>query len=268
MIPNKIRVWTASKGYVDIEEVNIGDKVISLNTKRNCTEYDTVSNIQTDYVHKGTIGFKKADLHFTLTPDHPLMIINPFTKEIIRKPIDDMFMRGTGKHARVVGNRLFEPYKRGQDTELIQWTARMAATASRQVSPPLYYDEIWNCLKDITGEEAQIWLQTFFHWNILKYRPFCMKTVLLQNKWVKEMVYHTAPRAGLGTYWGSLRNKSYHHKFIQALSITKSSDVVVGSKLQWRADRHEGIVYNISTQNGSFLARYLGGTFLLACNYT
>jgi len=267
MIPDRILIWT-TRGYQNVNNVHVGDRVISYNPKRNCTEYDTISNIETKYVQQGLLGIKKMDLHYLLTPDHPILTINPYTKETNRLPIDKLFMKKTNAKLNIIGNRIFEPYRRTQDSEHLEWTARLAASASRQESPSHYSEIIWDSLRNINGEEAQIWLNTFFHWNILKPRPIFMKTILLRSKWARDMVYHTAPRAGVGTFWGPYKNKAYHYKYIQAFSIGKNSDHSIHHKAQWRADRQEGIVYNISTQNGSFLARYLGGTFLLACNHT
>lgn len=268
MLPDRMLIWTASKGFTDVKNVYVGDKVISYNPARNCTEYDTISSISTDYVRRGLIGLNKADLHFLLTPDHPIMTINPYTKEVTRQPAENLFMRRTGKYTRIIGNRVFEPYRRTQDLDQVEWTARLAASSSRHDAPSKYADIIWDCLRDINGEEAQLWLNTFFHWNILKSRHNYMKTALMRSHWVRNMLYHTAPRAGVGTYWGSYKNKSYHYKYINAFSIGIESDHKIWNGTLWRADRQEGIVYNISTRNGSFLARYLGGTFLLACNYT
>jgi hypothetical protein len=267
MIPDRILVWT-TRGYQNIENVHVGDRVISYNAARNCTEYDTVSAIHTEYVSTGLIGIKKVGLHCLMTPEHPLLVTNVYTKEVERIAAEDLFMRKLSKKKAVISNRMFEPYRRTQDIADVEWTARLAASSSRHSAPPLYNDAIWDVLKDLTAEEAQAWLTTYFGWNIMHPRLHYGKTTLLRSKFVRNMLYHVAPRAGVGTYWGPYKPRGNHNIYISAFSITLQRDIPISHRTSWCADRQNGIIYNISTKNGSFLARYLGGTFLMACDYT
>ncbi len=263
MIPDKILVWTP-RGYTHAQDLSPGDRVISYNPARNCTEYDRVSQVKTEYKHVGLIGVKKMTMHFTVTPDHPVLLTDLKTRELTRVVIDDLFMSKTPKGKALLGLKPFEPYKRSRTDEEIQWTARMAATSSRHMRPPLHNDEIWDCIKDITGEEAQLWLNTFFHWDILRPRIHFMKTVFQRSSFVRDMLYHVGPRAGVTTYWG--QHKTRWNTSRNAFSIGIEQDHILTSTEQWRADKHDGTIYNISTQNGSFLAKYFGGTFLMGCN--
>lgn len=263
MLPDKILVWTP-RGYIHAQDLSPGDRVISYNSARNCTEYDVVSEVKTEWQHVGLIGPKKVGLHFTTTPDHPVLITDVKTRELTKVTMNSIFMDKTPKNKALLGCKPFEPYKRSQDDEFIEWTARMAASSIRHKRPPLYSDEIWKCIQDITGEEAQLWLNTFFHWNILQPRTHYMKTVFAQSSFVMDMVYHVAPRAGVGTYWGPHRTRWGRNR--NAISITLQQDHIITVPTQWRADKQDGTIYNISTHNGSFLGKYLGGVFLMGCN--
>lgn len=264
MIPDRILIWTP-KGYKQIGDLAVGDRIISYNELRGCTEYDEVLAIETEYVRMGLIGIKQIGLHYISTPDHPVLLIDKKTRELESIPIEDLFMRKTAKNKAIVSNKMFEPYQRSQDLDYLEWTARLAASSSREKMPVIENAVIWDSIKEITGPEAQHWLNTFFHWNILKPRNNYMKTILMRNSFVRDMLYHVAPRAGVGTYWGLMRTHPRVKNFVMAYSITKEKENIIYSANQWCADRQEGIVYNITSRNGSFLARYLGGVFLLAC---
>jgi|GEM_PF-2945258 len=265
MIPDRIIVWT-SRGYQSIENVAVGDRVISYNPKRNCSEYDTVGSIETTWGQCGLIGVKKAGMHSLMTPDHELIVLDVKTKEITRTPINDLFMRRLGANRKLITKPMFEPYARTAELEDIEWSARMAASSSRSYTPSIWHSEIWNIIRDISGYEAQIWLSTFFGWNIMRNRWGYMKTIIMRNQHVKDMVYHVGPRAGVATYWGTYKTGP---KAIptHAMSISTEGDLAMDAMKDWRADRQEGILFNISTNNGSFLARYLGSTYIMTCKY-
>lgn len=265
MIPDRTLVWT-EKGYTHINYISPGDKVISYNPARNCMEYDVISAIETDWYEGGLLGIKSVGLNCLYTPDHPILMTDLVTRELSRVVIDDMYLKKTKKNEGLLTPKPFEPYCRKQEDDKLQWTARMAATSARHKRPPLFNNEIWDCLKDINAEEAQIWLNTFFHWNILQSKPHYMKTIFMHNPFVLDMVYHTAPRAGVSTYWGP--HKTRKGIYMSALSICLEKDITIYNRARWRADRQNGTIYNISTRNGNFLGKYLGGTLLSACNYT
>lgn len=264
MIPDRNLIWT-QRGYTHINYVSPGDQTISYNPERNCMEYDEISSIETDYYQGGLLGIKSIGLNCLYTPDHPILFTNIKTRELKRKPIRDIYMEKSRGDEQVLTPKPFEPYLRNQKDDELEWTARMAATSARHKRPPIYNDEIWKCLKDITAEEAQIWLNTFFHWNILQSKLHHMKTIFMHNQFVLNMVYHTAPRAGVSTYWGP--HKTRRGIYRSALSICTEKDIRLYTPEQWRADRQDGTIYNISTKNGNFLGKYLGGTLISACKY-
>lgn len=266
MIPDRVLIWT-TRGYVNVGEVTVGDKVISYNEKRGCTEYDTIGSVHTEWKQQGLIGIKHASMQFVLTADHPLLVINPYTKELSRPIADDLFMHATGKYQKLLANKMFEPYNRSQQLDDVEWTARLAASSSRHKAPPLYSDVIEDSIRDLTGVEAQAWLTTFFHWNILRARTNYMKTTLLRSNFVKAMLYHVAPRAGVGTFIGPYKVKANHYRFNHAFSITREGDIQI-QREHWCADRQDGILYNISTRNGNFLAKYASSTLPIACEYS
>lgn len=260
MIPDRTLIWTP-RGYKNIRDLSVGDKVISFNPDKGYMEYDEVFSIKTDFYIGGLLGVKKVGCHFLLTPAHDILFINTKSRDTKRVPIEDRFMENAGGRNLLLGVKPFEPYKRSVDFDDVRWSARMAASSCRQDIPPLYEDKIWDIIKDITAPEAQEWLNTFFTWNILKPNPNYMRTVLMRNWFVRNMLYHVAPRAGVSTYWGPYRTKTW---FQNAFSLTKEGDHQL-QRIHWRADRHESIVYNIKTKNGNFLARYLGGLHIQAC---
>jgi hypothetical protein len=266
MIPDRVHIWTA-RGFRNIGDVAVGDRVISYNPSRGCTEYDSIGSVQTEWKQKGLIGINRVGTNLLLTPDHPMLITNVRTKQLDRIKADDLFMSTFGRGNKLLMNRPFEPYCRQQPIEDVEWLARLAASSSRHKAPPLYYDAIEDGLRDITAQEAQAWLTTFFHWNILKARPNYMKTTLLRSSFVRAMLYHVAPRAGVGTYLGPYRNKPNHKRFVQAFSITKTGDSQI-QREHWCADRQDGILYNLTTKNGNFLAKFGSSTFPMACEFS
>jgi len=266
MIPDKVLVWT-TRGYQNIANLTPGDRVLSYNPERGCSEYDKIGYIQTDWKQQGLIGLRQCATYLLLTPDHPLLIINPKTKELTRTAINELFMTGGGKYKKLLMNKPFEPYKRTNDLEYIKWTARLAVSSSRFNVPPLYQDVIEEAIKDITGYEAQIWLNTFFHWGILRSRAQYMKTCMLRNRTIQDMLYHVAPRAGAGTYYGPFKTKAHHHLWQQAFSIAKQGDTNI-TRDHWCQDRHEGIFYSLSTKNGNFLGKQGSCTIPVACDYS
>lgn len=265
MIPDRILIWT-TRGYQSIGELSPGDKVISYSEDRHCTEYDTVTSINTEYAQCGLLGIKKMTLHYLMTPEHPVLITDLKTNKLMRVPIEDLLMNNSNRHEAVLGCKPFEPYKRTQDLDDIKWSARLAASSARHKTSARHSDKIWHYIRDINGEESQHWINTFFNWNILQRRTNFQKTIFMHNSFVRDMIYHVAPRAGVTTYWGPHKTKA--GIYASAFSVGLPRNEKISSTFQWRADRQDGIIYNISTKNGNFLARYLGGTFLMACNYT
>lgn len=266
MIPDSTLVWT-KRGYSNIADLTPGDKVLSYNQARGCTEYDQIGSIKTEWMQQGLIGLKQCATDLLLTPDHPLLIINPKTKELSRIAINDLFMRNGGKFNKLLTNKAFEPYKRTHDIEDVKWVARLAVSSCRFRIPPLYQDVIEELLKDITGYEAQVWLNTFFHWGILRSRTQYMKTCMLRNQTIRDMLYHVAPRAGVGTYYGPFKTKAKHHLWQQAFSIAKQGNTNIVRE-HWCQNRHVGIFYTLSTKNGNFVGKQGSCTIPVACDYS
>lgn len=265
MIPDTVLVWT-KRGYQNIANCHVGDEVISYNPIRGCTEKDSIESIETEWKQQGLLGIRHSYASLMMTPDHPLLIINPRTKELDQISIDDLFMNSFGIKKRILTNKIFEPGAQRYSLDDIAWSARLAVSFSRYRHPPLYSDVIHEYIDDITGIEAQTWLETFFHWNILRPNTNFMKTCLLRSSFIKDMLYHVAPRAGVGTWYGSYVTRANRFKIpTQAFSITPETDVLP-QKLNWCADRHEGVLYNISTRNGNFLAKFRTSTIPIACN--
>lgn len=266
MIPDRIKIWT-TRGFTHAEDLTAGDKVISYNPSRGCTEYDTIASVQTDWQQLGLMGLKQASIFISVTPNHPLLIINPYSKELSRIPIKELFLKNGGKYKQFLTNKPFEPFRRTNSIEDIEWTARLAVSSSRFNQGVLYPNEIYPVIENLTALEAQAWLTTFFHWNILRRRTQYMKTCLLRSDAVKAMLYHVAPRAGVGTYYGSFKTKAHYSKWTQAFSIAKEGNTNI-TRLHWAMDRHEGLFYNIATKNGNALAKFGSSTYPIACEYS
>lgn len=264
MISDAVQLWTPL-GFKSIGDISAGDRTISYNEHKGYNEYDSFDTVETTWRNIGTIGVHKVGYSFTQTTDHPILVFNRKTKLLNRMPIDKKFMHSMLTNNVLLSNMPFEPYRRSNELDYIEWTARMAASFSRQVAPPLCLNEIWGVLKDITAIEAQVWLNTFFHWGILKPRVNFMKTILLRSSFVRSMLFHVAPRAGVAAYWGSYVRPGYHlGTYAFSIGINGLNPV---AKSNWRAGRHEGIMYSVATKNGNFLAKHAGSTMLLACNY-
>src|SRR5690348_9165227 len=103
MIPDKVQVWT-TRGYQNIANLTPGDKVISYNESKGCSEYDQIGSITTDWKQQGLIGLKQCATDIALTIDHPLLIINPKTKEVSRLAINDLFLQNGGKNKKLLMN--------------------------------------------------------------------------------------------------------------------------------------------------------------------
>lgn len=265
MIPKRNEIWTPL-GYREVNDCYVGQRVMSYNLERNCMEYDTISHIETKWTTQGLMGPTRDTYQFWLTPDHEVLMYDLKQRRVYRELIDNIFCQNVNGSKRLVQMRPFEPYWRTRPIEDIEWSARIAASYTRNKLYPTYSDEIWEIIQDMSGYEAQIWTQTFFHWGILNNkRPQCSKTILMHNPWVLKMLYHSVPRSGVGTRWGNVYIG--YNRWRHGFSSLHDRDAKI-ERLQWRADRQEQIVYNIATKNGTFLGKYLGGTYLFTCRYS
>jgi hypothetical protein len=263
MIDADTLIWT-KRGWLNALEVIIGDTVISYNPSRNCTEYDQITDITIDYGTKPILGLKTNSMNMCVTPDHPIIIKDKRKKEIERKIIDDVFLFSF-KSKTILYTSPFEPYLRGQDLDDIAWSARVASSFGnvRYMSVE-YFHAIWNIVNDLSGIEAQHWIDIFFHWGVLQSGTYWSKAIKLRNRQSRDIVYHIAPRAGFGARFMP-NPKKPTSQWIMGLSVQNNPQIM---KQSWYRNRIEGYFFNIKTKNGSFLARKTGGTFLCASDIT
>lgn len=249
------RIWT-EYGYVFVEDLYVGQKVISFNPARGVCEYDYIQGIQTEYSRCMGLGLSAKSFRQVLTSDHPLLIWDLSKKVLTYTTIEERFMRHmfAFRPKAILAHAPFEPYKITQSTEDIMWSARYTASIAAQKRVSLD-SEI--CLKDLGGYEAQLWLETFFHWNKLVPNGTWMATVVVNNEEVRRLLYNIAPRAGVGVKLHMLRNKSL-------MSI--STDGRVLPHTGWFKATIDGMVFNLTTSNGNVLMKSYGGTSLVACD--
>lgn len=264
MIHTDTLIWT-KRGWLKAEELIIGDVTISYNQLRNCTEYDLVSNIQIDYGINPFLGLKTHSMNMLVTPDHPFITMNKVTKTSSRKIIDDVFLTSIKDSLSILYTSAFEPYSISQSLDDIAWSARVASTFGNVRAMPVdLFDEVWNLVENIAGIEAQHWIDIFYHWNVLESGTYWSKAIKLRNKHSRDLVSHIAPRAGFGSRFMP-NPKRPTSQWIMGLSTQKYPVVNITN---WYRERLETYVFNIKTNNGTFLAKKTGGTFLCACDIT
>lgn len=250
------RVWTPF-GYRYADDLYMGEKVISFNPERGVCEYDTIEGIELEYTRCMGYGITSKSLRQHLTPDHPLLFWNDKEKKLTPKPIEDRFMysMAPGRTTSILCHALFEPYKQTQDPEDIKWSARMAASIAWHKRAKLNVENIVN---DLGGYEAQLWLDTFFHWNKMQKNSTWMATVKLNNLEVREAVLNIAPRAGVGAKWYMLKGKN-------VISISSNGEVAPMTVNGWFKYPIDGITFNLTTRNGNILIKSYNSTSLVAC---
>lgn len=256
-------VWT-KRGWQRAENLIIGDVIISYNSSRDCTEYDSVTYIHTEYRSRSIMGLKTHSMDLAVTEDHPFLIIrSSLDKTLVRKAMNDVFLNIT-KTQNILYTSSFEPYLMAQDMDDVAWSARVASSYGHVKYMPIdLYNEVWKIAENICGIEAQHWIDIFFHWNVLMPGTYFAKATKLHNRQTRALVHHIAPRAGFGSK--VTRNPRGAGQWIIGLSTQTNPEV---RKTNWYRDRVEGIFFNIKTKNGNFLAKKLGGTFLCPCDIT
>lgn len=254
-------IWT-KRGWLQAEELVIGDVIISYNPKRNCTEYDSVECIRLEYGINPIFGLKTHSMNLAVTPDHPFIVKNNRSKILERKTMDDMFLSSMKEYRSVLYISPFEPYLISKDLDDVAWSARLASSFGNvRYMPMEYFHDVWNIVQNISAIEAQHWIDIFFHWNVLISGTYWSKATGLTNRQVRDLIYHIAPRAGFGTRF--MPNPRKPGQWIIGLSTQNTPQI---AKTNWYRDRIEGHTFNIRTRNGSFLARKTGGTFLCPCD--
>lgn len=251
------RIWTPY-GYLFVDDLFIGEKVISFNPERGVCEYDSVQSIEMEYKRCMGFGINSKSMRQLVTPDHPILIWDSKNKLLERIPIRDKFMVSfaIGRDKSILAGALFEPYKRTRDLEDIKWSARIAATMSAYRRAEVGIREI---VSDLGGYEAQCWLDTFFHWNKLMPAKNWMKTVICKNFQVRDIVSNIAPRGGVGM-------KNYTFRGKNLLSISTDGFIYPRAHISWYKQEINEPVFNLKTRNGNILARSSNGTFLIACD--
>jgi hypothetical protein len=259
MITTKgIRVWTP-RGWLFAADLQLGDKVLSFNAERNCCEYDQIYSTTIEYMRFMGLGVSSKSMHQILTPDHPILVWDLKNKVLTRPEIQSRFMGAiaTSKHRSLVCHRMFEPHLVTQKEVDIKWSARVAATQANDWRCSV---DLWQYVLELSGYEAQIWLDTFFHWNVMLPAKNWMAAVKVKNKEVKDMLFYLAPRAGVGIKWYIFRGR-------RTAFITTNGNVDVTSPSGWTMDKIDGLVFNVSTKNGNLLVKSSNGTHLTACDY-
>jgi hypothetical protein len=251
------RIWTEF-GYLFVDDLYLGEKVISFNPDRGVCEYDSIQSIEIEHRRCMGFGINSKSMRQLLTPDHPILIWNVRHKVLDRVPIKDKFMFSleAGKNKAVLAHALFEPYKTTVEIDDLKWSARLAATMA---SYRWARADIKHIVSDLGGYEAQVWLDTFFHWNKLLPAKNWMKTVHLSNLEIRDMIFDIGPRAGVGV-------KNYTRYAGRVVSITTDGLVNPTPAAGWYKQEINESVFNVTTRNGNVLARSSNGTFLVACN--
>jgi hypothetical protein len=270
MISEDTLVWT-TRGWRRYHDLMIGERIISYNPSKNYCEYDHVSSIETDYMKQMFLTIKHKSIHMYISQDHPLSLYDEQYKTYSRVSINDVFGRNLKLSRNVLYNRPFEPYRRSQDLEDVRWSARIAASYCKLKNFDEYPEKIFDIIKDITCVEAREWIDTFYHWNVkIRSSPAWMFSTCLRNKLVRDMIFHVAPRAGVGALWASVNREAGPDFNIMkspwAMRISNISDARIALNAGWGKKSYSGVCYNISTKNGTFLAKRWAGTFLMSCN--
>lgn len=255
------QVWT-KRGWMKSENLLVGDTIISYNPQRNCTEYDKIYGIETDYGSYHLLGIKTKSYYNLTTKDHPLMTYDKTDKQMTRRPIDDVFLSLFIKKHKVIYNRPFEPYDITLDENDVLWSARLAASfASIRHMPVEYKMQIWNIIENINGIQAQEWIQAAFYWTIPYADHNWMKAMPLRCVELRDMIFHVGAKAGVGIKYGPstrIKRKAW------IIYVSDSQDLSVKGSL-WIQEKTVGHVFNIVTENGSFIARRNSSSFISAC---
>jgi hypothetical protein len=266
MITSDTLVYT-NEGWKKCWDLYVGQQVRSYNPVTNTCVDDIVFSIETDFVATGLMGIKSKSMDQLITQDHPIIIVNIVTKESITKTIGEHFYHTATGNKRILHNRSYNYYITTRDIEEIKWSARICASYA-QVDGFFSDQNAILIAKNLGGYESWIWLDTFFHWNVLRSNTTKMGTCFLRNRVVREILLDLAPRAGYGIkFMPYFRNRSVAQKGGSwTIQLDHQQDVIVLRRLGWYLKRYEGNVFNIKTKNGSFLAKRNNGTFLMACD--
>ncbi len=248
------RIWTPY-GYKFVDDLYIGERVISFNPSRGVCEYDTIQSIEIEYKRCMGYGINSKSMRQLVTEDHPILIWNDTSRDLTRVPIADRFLGTISRKKSVLFAAPFEPFSWSQEIDDIKWSARIAATMANHKYP---WEDLNYIVSNLGGYESQVWLDTFFHWNKLMSGKNYMATVRLVNKYVKDLVFHIAPRAGVGAKWYPIKQNNL-------MSITTNGRIYLDSRIGWFRQKIDEPVFNVTTTNGNVLSKASNGTFLVAC---
>lgn len=259
-----VTLWT-NRGWQLADGLMVGDKVISYNPKRNCTEYDTIRHIRTEYKPQHFLGMKFKSLNVSITKDHPVLLYDESRNITSRIPFDEIFMtKFTQRKDAVLYNSWFEPYDVRIDNDDLLWSARLAASFTlTKYLPGEYRDQLWNIINDINGYQAQEWINELLSWNKQIASRSWMKSVRLYNRDVRAMIFHVGVKAGLGIKFHQAPAGMKDRTWI--ISSASTSLAQLDPVKNYFQDRETAHSFNVATKNGSVMAQYKAGTFLVAC---
>lgn len=261
MIVYNTQAWT-NHGWVWLDNLTPGDKVMSINHEKNYAEYDTVYSIKQEYMNTGIMGLHTKSMNMLVTRDHPIMLVDQSNQTVTRKPVEQIFNKSIKLHEYVLYNRMFDPHIKTNKIEDIKWSAQVAAIYCHSKALPKELKKAIDLTLNFGGYEARIWLDEFYHWNILrKTTAAFMYGVYLENIMVKNALFNIAPRAGCGIIW---KLSDFNKKLMAHL--TSTADIKPSSLGNWYLCPWQGNMIDVTTKNGNFLARKSQGTFYIACN--
>ncbi len=266
MIASEIQVLT-SRGWKDYNNLYIKDKIISYNKDKKHTEDDYIYTIETSYIEEAIIDLTFKSMKQMVTRDHPMIIVDANTKEIEIREARDCFTKSFNRRYPILYNRGYETYKRTQDIEDIKWAARYLASYSTTRYFDQYPSKAVEIISDLTEIEAKQFIDTFCHWNVkLRTTRAWNYIVHLRNFDVRDMLIHVATRAGIGAQWSIHNTPRMNANPKWCIKFAADSDAFIKRLTgHWSTYRYEGVMYNISTNNGNFLAKTWRGTFLIGC---
>lgn len=263
MILDNTQIYT-NRGWLRHTDVIWGDTTISYNPAKNVCEYDKITGIESTFHIEGLMNVNKLGVNQVVTLDHDLLVFDVKTREIERVPIAEKFMKVITGNKRLIYQRPIDYFHRTMDIEEIKWSARTCAIYAQNKLFRGDRSALEIC-DSLSGLEAQQWLDTFYHWNVLQSDVNWMKTCLMANSEIREKIFIMGPKAGVGVRFAPPTSLRYRKGNMWTLSIAKTQDVTVTAS-GWGLYEGNKLVFNLTTKNGSFLARRKNCTFIMACN--
>lgn len=263
MITDDTLVYT-NEGWKSCWDLYVGQQIRSYSSETNNCVDDKILAIETDFVATGLMGIKTRSMNQLITQNHPILIIDVKTKNITRKNIGEHFYHTAVSNKLVLHNRPYKFFTTTRDIEEVKWSARICASYA-QIDRFVSDQNAILITKNLSGYESYIWLDTFFHWNVLLSNPIKVATIFLRNKVIKDILFEIAPKAGYGIKFMLYTRGGPNKGGAWTMQLDGKHDISVLRQSGWYLERYEGNVFNIKNKNGSFLAKRKNGTFLMAC---